>query len=990
MQKYPLRNKLKSFLKKSCSKKTYERLRNCRNRVSRNWFVRYRNRPLVSIVIPTYKKGDYLDQCLHSVFNQHCNHVAKLEVLLCVNGDNDAYVGWLQGVLGDYDNIRIATTPKKGASAGRNLGIREATGDYVLFLDDDDMLTPGFVREMVAEMEKGVDVACARLVDVPEGSGKAKTDTYVNACIKSQGAGKSTDYNKYASLFSTVCIKMYRTDFLRACNAFDEDQAHTEDVLFWASNIGQMSRGFAVVSPDSREAYIRRLSSDSLSRPSQDSRFDFFIEGRLRAIEILGHMLLDLRPFPEKKFVLNKLIAQENLMHSFYLGLDDGAKRKAQCAILSSGSLFLNKSRFASVPGIAFCHNFSPYVDASAFAASKRLSQLSTIFGDEVNWTVVSAPMPTRGKDERFDTFYARRHYTNSIVPNQKTYFSEASQDAWGHAAFEMIKGMDARVICSRSMWAGSHVAALIYKENHPDVHWYAEFSDPIYMGTNNQPRPVSKQYFGKQSYLNNYWESLEVDVMQSADTLIFTNKNQRDYMLSANPSITEELETIVRAKSLVLSHAALSEEYSRVIECEYDLPENSINIGYFGTFYANRKLDGILSLLENEGVVLHIFTNTQDIDLSGFPEERIRINAMLDHLSFLNLASRMDYLYLNDIEFPDEINPYLPSKLADYLSVHTRVLAQVYPNSIMSDMRNPCLIRLHEIAPYVIEGLHKVDPGDPDYRIGLLRRLNAASSNKDLLEIANLLISESNSDLSIFDTPDCVECYSAICDRFSLGENRDMIFQYYFGLRGVYLLAQAFELTQDRRYIDRALSVAISFIASKEELHITNSDMLNSNLAISERIENVAYLSGVLDKYGIDQPLDSFRSCVRDDIAELLERNVRHKMSDCGIIANKACMVGILYLNELNLSDDMKIVEERLNDQLAWALDVAKDEEKRGGDCYRSALKSLDECVEILEAANRPLARKFRSCLQSSCHYANIGSPLLNGGNETGLFFAN
>ena len=60
-----------------------------------------------------------------------------------------------------------------------------------------------------------------------------------------------------------------------------------------------------------------------------------------------------------------------------------------------------------------------------------------------------------------------------------------------------------------------------------------------------------------------------------------------------------------------------------------------------------------------------------------------------------------MDYLYLNDINFPYEINPYLPSKIADYLMTDTPIIAKVVPNSPLSYITHPNLIFLkdHESA---------------------------------------------------------------------------------------------------------------------------------------------------------------------------------------------------------------------------------------------------------------------------------------------------
>ena len=100
--------------------------------------------PLISCVIPSYKRADTLRRAINSVLAQtYCN----MEVL--VVDDNiagDEYSKTLHEIIDEYKNdsrVRLVTQPMhiNGAEA-RNAGIRAAQGEFIAFLDDDDEWLP--------------------------------------------------------------------------------------------------------------------------------------------------------------------------------------------------------------------------------------------------------------------------------------------------------------------------------------------------------------------------------------------------------------------------------------------------------------------------------------------------------------------------------------------------------------------------------------------------------------------------------------------------------------------------------------------------------------------------------------------------------------------------------------------------------------------------------------------------------------------------------
>lgn len=92
----------------------------------------------LSIIIPIYNVEKYIRPCMESVFGQHLDK--DYEVILVNDGtkDNSFYV--IDNLIKAHDNIIVIEQENQGLSAARNTGLTKASGEYVLFLDSDDLL----------------------------------------------------------------------------------------------------------------------------------------------------------------------------------------------------------------------------------------------------------------------------------------------------------------------------------------------------------------------------------------------------------------------------------------------------------------------------------------------------------------------------------------------------------------------------------------------------------------------------------------------------------------------------------------------------------------------------------------------------------------------------------------------------------------------------------------------------------------------------------
>lgn len=666
-------------------------------------------KPSVTVVIPTYKKNDYLKECINSVLNQDYSK-RKITIIVVHNGEDEGYFQQLKKQYEKYTNIEIIHSEKKGASAAREYARKYVTSNWMMFLDDDDYITSGYVRELIScTYDKRVGVVCGKMNDLYE-SGIVNEDTYINTSIKKAGNGIVHKYGAIRSNFATVCGKLYESKlFNDKLSAFDTSLKHSEDVAFWVDNIARLPNDSIWSCSNAKEAYIRRVRKDSLSRPEDDNLNSFMCQDQIELAERYTKIIFDEScDLEHKEYVLNILRTINNRMRKYYNTLDDELKAEYRQVVLSCSCPFINKSFFGKKTGIAFCHNFAPAIDASAFVATKRLSQISDYYDCEgINWIVVTADMSrVRDEDLLWNEFYARFQYSRKVVVGVDTSTRITAQDDWGNAAYMRVRDRAVDYIYSRSMWVGSHIAAYRYKKSHKNVIWIAEFSDPIAMGIDNKPKQSEELYTGEMEIFNDYYGYVENLVYEAADNIIFTNSNQKEYMLeySGNKNNSD-----VECKSVVWNHPTVSSDYAYIIPHNICLDIKKINIAFFGTFYKNRSVDAVIKLLKNEDVVVHLFTKqTTEIREFALQYNNLKIYPLVSLLEMYSIVKDMDYCFVNDLDFEGEINPYLPSKLADYLSAGGTVLAQIIGNSPMRHYQHDNIIKIEEISDEFVANIKK------------------------------------------------------------------------------------------------------------------------------------------------------------------------------------------------------------------------------------------------------------------------------------------
>lgn len=113
----------------------------------------------VSVCIPTYNQGAYIGQTIKSIVNQT---VQPIEIIVSNDCSTDNTKALLADLQKDVPLLKVINQPKNlGISANVDFCLKQATGDYVLRIDSDDMLKPGYIEQLSAMLDQYPDAGYA-------------------------------------------------------------------------------------------------------------------------------------------------------------------------------------------------------------------------------------------------------------------------------------------------------------------------------------------------------------------------------------------------------------------------------------------------------------------------------------------------------------------------------------------------------------------------------------------------------------------------------------------------------------------------------------------------------------------------------------------------------------------------------------------------------------------------------------------------------------
>ena len=105
---------------------------------------------ITTIIIPTFKPGKYIFECIDSVCNQTLTS-DMYEIIIVINGCNEPYYSDINHYISlkHYRNVIVQQTDDAGVSNARNIGIEKSKGEFLTFVDDDDVISSNYLEELI-------------------------------------------------------------------------------------------------------------------------------------------------------------------------------------------------------------------------------------------------------------------------------------------------------------------------------------------------------------------------------------------------------------------------------------------------------------------------------------------------------------------------------------------------------------------------------------------------------------------------------------------------------------------------------------------------------------------------------------------------------------------------------------------------------------------------------------------------------------------------
>ena len=162
---------------------------------------------ILSIVIPVYNVEKYLERCLRSVLDQRTEN---LEIILVDDGSTDSSPEICDAYAGRYSCVKVLHKKNSGLSDARNVGIAAACGEYVLFLDSDDYIGSGCLKELAPFFSAGYDII------VTDGmcEGKVQLLSHAFECPVCTGKEFLLIALRHRQMPMAACLYSYRRAFL--------------------------------------------------------------------------------------------------------------------------------------------------------------------------------------------------------------------------------------------------------------------------------------------------------------------------------------------------------------------------------------------------------------------------------------------------------------------------------------------------------------------------------------------------------------------------------------------------------------------------------------------------------------------------------------------------------------------------------------------------------------------------------------------------------
>lgn len=183
---------------------------------------------MISLIIPMYNVAQYLPKCIESAYNQGMSD-SEFEVVIIDDESPDNSLEIVKKLTCKKNNVTIISQKNRGLGGARNTGIENAKGDYVLFLDSDDIILPNMLKNCVVLAQKqNLDI----LEFGAQGINPVGKVVYTFSVSSEDKIYDGITYYHNVRYIDSACNKLYKRDFLNINNLRFIEKIFIEDYEF--------------------------------------------------------------------------------------------------------------------------------------------------------------------------------------------------------------------------------------------------------------------------------------------------------------------------------------------------------------------------------------------------------------------------------------------------------------------------------------------------------------------------------------------------------------------------------------------------------------------------------------------------------------------------------------------------------------------------------------------------------------------------------------
>ena len=182
---------------------------------------------MISIIVPVYNVKLYLDECVDSILAQDYK---DFEIIIVDDGSTDGSSEVCDKQKEKDSRIKVVHQKNGGLSAARNTGLKHAKGDFISFIDSDDMVSPSMYTDLIDALEiNKADVAICNF-EVFNKENRYKCGRYKNQVID---YSPSNQTRFYSPALDSSCNRLFRAEPIRKHSLMFEPKTKVAQEDFW-------------------------------------------------------------------------------------------------------------------------------------------------------------------------------------------------------------------------------------------------------------------------------------------------------------------------------------------------------------------------------------------------------------------------------------------------------------------------------------------------------------------------------------------------------------------------------------------------------------------------------------------------------------------------------------------------------------------------------------------------------------------------------------